>query len=147
VAGNVVAVVVVDRPDTIILVMQPALDRWKTTQAVVWAKALENLDARPLAPKRIVRDGATLAVLDDPDDAYEAARLLSTKARASMEQLVGGHALFAAPDREHLVAARASDPSAVRALRALAKEQSTAAYGISADVYEAEESGQLHVVP
>ena len=147
VAGAVVAVVVVDRPDTMTMVMQHALDSWKTTEADVWAKALANLDAHPLAPKRIVRDGATLAVLDDPDDAYEAARLLSAKSRGSLEQMVGGHAVFVAPDREHLAAAKAADPSAVGALRALAKELASGAYGISADVYEADDAGQFRVVP
>lgn len=145
VAGEVIAVVVVDRPDSMAMVMQPALDRWKTTDEAVWAKALENLDAHPLAPKRLERAGATLAALDDPADAYEAARILSAKARATLEKEVGGRAVFAIPDREHLVAAKSDDESAVRALRDLAKELAAGAYGITSDLVEVDGEGKLRV--
>jgi len=42
-------------------------------------------------------------------------RTRSTPSRGSLEQIVGGHAVFVAPDREHLAAAKAADPSAVGA--------------------------------
>lgn len=146
VAGEVVAVVVVDRPDSMAMVMQPALDKWKTTDAAVWARALENLDAHPLEPKRLERGGVTLAQLEDPEDAYEAARILSPKTRGSLEKMVGGRAVFAIPDREHLVAARADDANAVRVLRDLAKELSAGAYGITAELVEVDAAGALRVV-
>lgn len=146
-AGDLLALAVIDRPDNIVTVGQPLLEKWKMTDAAIYAKAIENLDAHPLEPKRFDSDGVTLWALDDKEDAYESARLLSAKARGSLEKALGGKAVFAVPDREHLVAARANDRPAVEKLRALAALLAAGPYGISASVFEVDASGKLRVVP
>jgi hypothetical protein len=146
-AGDLVAMAVVDRPDTIAMVMQPTIEKWKMTESAVYAKAIENLDAHPLAPKRFDRDGATLYALDDDQDAYESSRILSAQARASLEKALGGKALFAIPDREHLVAARKDDAVSVAKLRALAATMASGPYGISPAVFDVDEARKLRVVP
>jgi uncharacterized protein YtpQ (UPF0354 family) len=146
-AGDLVALAVVDRPDTIIMVTQSTLEQWKMPESAVYAKAIENLDAHPLIPKRFDSDGATLFALDDKEDAYESARILSEKARASLEKALGGKALFAIPDRESLVAARKDHATSVAKLRALAAMMSRGPYGISPAVFEVDPTGKLRVVP
>lgn len=50
--GALVVLVAIDSPDNIVFLGRETLPVWKLDEAAVSSKALENLDAHPIAPKR-----------------------------------------------------------------------------------------------
>jgi hypothetical protein len=146
--GDLVVIAAVDTPGSTQMVSVSTLVRWKVNEATVYSKAIENLDAHPLPPKRINSDDSTATVyrLASADDENEASRLLSPKSRASLEKVLGGRALFAIPDRRQLLASKADDVRSVAALRGLTAMYSQGPLRISGDLFEVDGQGKLRVV-
>jgi hypothetical protein len=145
--GTLVVLVAVDTPDNIVFLDKSTLASWKLDEASVSSKALDNLDAHPIPPKRLGPDDTAVYGLESLDDDYEASRLLSPSARQSLEKAVGGRALFAIPDQQHLLAARADDARAVAALRALATAHSAGPLGLTDATFEVDSAGKLRALP
>lgn len=145
IAGDLVAVAVIDLPENIVTLTESQMEKWKLTRDAVYAKALENFDAHPLEPKRLEVPDVKIFMFEDLNDAYESARILSPKARASLEKALGGKAVFAAPEREHLLAVRKDDANSIAGLRALAEDHARGAYGIVPDLFEVDDAGKLRV--
>ncbi len=129
--GDILVVVMVDRADTASLVTAMNLEKWHTTVAPLFERALQNLDAVAREPHRV--DVGVFAI--DGKDTYEAARILSPTQRAMFEKALGGKAIFAIPSREDLAAAKRTDAAAVRALRAYATKQATGPYALTTDLF------------
>lgn len=144
--GNLVVLTAVDTPNNLALVPVSTLAQWKLDDAAVYAKAIERFDAHPLTPKRVgADDSPTVYRLSGAEDENEASRLLSSKSRASLEKVLGGRAVFAIPDRRQVLAAKADDPRAVAALRALTTTYARGPLRISGELFEADDQGKLSV--
>jgi hypothetical protein len=145
--GTLVVLVAVDTPDNVVFLAKSTLASWKLDEAAASSKALENLDAHPIPPKRFGPEEHAVYGLESMDDDYEASRLLSPSARKSLEKAVGGRALFAIPDQQHLLAARADDARAVAALRAFATAYSAGPLGLTDATFEVDSAGKLRALP
>lgn len=146
-AVDLVVLAAIDRPATIAMVTQATAAGWGMKESDIYARALENLDAHPLTPKCLDSEAERMCMLEDPADTYESSRLLSPRARASLEEKLGGPALFAIPDRDHLLAVRKDDARSVAKLRLLAGKTWQGAYGITPALFEVGTDGTLRVAP
>jgi hypothetical protein len=145
--GDVVVLMVVDKPDSMDLVTSQSLESWKTTPAELFPLALANLAAAPSpSPHPQTVDGASLAVLPG-DDEYNAVRVLLPETQKAFAALLGGPVAFAIPTRDRLLGARADDRGALQVLRREAARAFAAGpYGITGDLVQPDATGGFHVL-
>jgi uncharacterized protein YtpQ (UPF0354 family) len=147
-AAELVSVLVVDSPGTLTLITEDRLGQWNVSVAELASLAMENLAAKAHArPERVSSNGSTW-VRVQTGDACDAARLLLPAVRRDIEALLGGSAAYAVPTRDHLMAARADDGKAVRALRAEVKRlYRSQPHPLSDQLFQFEAPGGWRTVP
>lgn len=145
-AGDAVIALGIDSDRSIETVTSQHLGKWKVDAGDLAQRAVQNLASRPSPAPVDVSDGGSKTFLINSGDSYDAARLLVPEARLRLEEALGGTAVYAIPDRDHLLAVRADDDAAVAALHArAAKLYRGAPYAITDELIRYDE-GKFFVV-
>lgn len=138
-------IAVIDHPATMEYITSQHREDWGADDDLVmeegfkngWA-AVERLSVSEISPG-VFRASA--------GDCYDAGLILIRGVRERLEKAVGGPAVYAIPNREHLYAARESDRPAVQALAMLANElHSAGPYQITDAVVRVSEGGEIQEV-